>query len=117
MKSRIRLLALIFAIVVSFDISAQTNSGPVVSADNMNIFYIGVDNPVSVAVPGVLSDKLKVTISEGSISGSNGKYTVNVSKPGDTEISVYVETKPGVYEKEGTKKFRIRRIPYPHSEM
>jgi HSP20 family molecular chaperone IbpA len=85
MKSRIRLLALIFAIVVSFDISAQTNSGPVVSADNMNIFYIGVDNPVSVAVPGVLSDKLKVTISEGSISGSNGKYTVNVSKPQGTQ--------------------------------
>ena len=85
MKSTIRLLALIFAIVVSFDISAQTNSGPVVSADNMNIFYIGVDNPVSVAVPGVLSDKLKVTISEGSISGSNGKYTVNVSKPQGTQ--------------------------------
>ncbi|MBK7093913.1 MAG: hypothetical protein IPH57_02145 [Saprospiraceae bacterium] len=48
MKSRIRLLALIFAIVVSFDISAQTNTEPVVSADDMNIFYIGIDNPVSV---------------------------------------------------------------------
>ena len=117
MKSQMKLLALIFAIVISFDLFAQTNTEPVVSADNMNIFYIGVDNPVSVAVPGVLSEKLKVTISEGSITGSNGKYTVNVSKPGDTEIAIYVETKPGVYEKEGTKKFRIKRIPSPQSEM
>jgi HSP20 family molecular chaperone IbpA len=108
-----KLLTLIFAIVISFDLFAQTNTEPVVSADKMNIFYIGIDNPVSVAVPGVLSEKLKVTISEGTIIGSNGKYIVTVSKPGETEIAIYVETKPGVYEKEGIKKFRVQRIPNP----
>ena len=31
----------------------------IVSADKMNVFYIGVDNPVSISVPGVTPDQVK----------------------------------------------------------
>ena len=37
----------------------------VVSADKMNVLYIGVDNPMSISVPGVSNDKVKVVIEGG----------------------------------------------------
>ena len=41
----------------------------VVSPDKMNVFYIGVDNPVSVSVPGIPSRDIRVNISGGSMNG------------------------------------------------
>ena len=80
-----------------------------VSADKMNVFYIGVDNPVSVAVAGASSNQVKVRASGGgsSINGRNGKYTVRVTTPGDVKITV---SAPGINK---TFPFRSKRIPDP----
>lgn len=85
----------------------------VVSPDKMNVFYIGVPNPVSISAPGIPTEKLRLTMSGGSISGSNGKYTVNVSSPGEATVSVAAELAPGKVETIGATKFRIKRIPDP----
>ena len=56
-----------------------------VSADKMNVFYIGVENPVSVVAAGVSSNDLRVSGSGGGLnlkSAGNGKYTATVSQPG-----------------------------------
>ena len=47
----------------------------VVSATKMNVFYKGVDNPVSVSVPGFTADKVKATISTGSMTKAKGAVT------------------------------------------
>lgn len=86
----------------------------VVSADKMNVFYIGVPNPVSVSAPGISKDKMKVSLSGGgSISGSTGQYTVNVSSPGTTNVVVSAEVAPGKTQVLGSTQFRIKRIPDP----
>jgi gliding motility-associated protein GldM len=85
----------------------------VVSADKMNVFYIGVPNPVSISAPGVAEDKIRVSLSSGSISGAKGKYTVNVSKPGNTRVNVSTEVSPGKTETLSSTEFRIKRIPDP----
>lgn len=89
----------------------------VVSPDKMNVFYIGVPNPVSVSAPGIAKDKIKVSISGGSISGSNGKYTVNVSSPGNATVTVSGEVAPGKTAVLGSTSFRVKRIPPPKAQF
>ncbi len=86
-----------------------------VSADKMNVFYIGVENPVSVSAAGVSSNKLNVSISGGGgtirrVSGS--QYIVEVKKPtNDCRINV---TGEGL---QYSKVFRVKRIPDPVARL
>jgi len=84
----------------------------VVSPDKMNVFYIGVPNPVSVSAPGIPKEDLVVSISGGSISGSNGKYTVKVSSAGDVKVNVSAKV-AGKVQSIGSMPFRVKRIPDP----
>lgn len=106
-------IVILFAILLSLQLYSQTEKLLVVSADKMNVLYIGIDNPVSIAVQGITGDKLKVSISNGTITGSNGKYIV---KPGQDPISIIEvaeEIKSGEIKKIGCDTFRVKRIPSP----
>jgi gliding motility-associated protein GldM len=82
----------------------------VVSPDKMNVFYIGVPNPVTVSAPGVANSDIKVSMSGGSISGgADGKYTVKVTTMGAAKITVMGPK--GVVL--GSSDFRVKRIPDP----
>jgi gliding motility-associated protein GldM len=81
----------------------------VVSPDKMNVLYIGVPNPVSVSAPGVPRESIKVTMSGGSLSGSNGHYTASVSNLGTAKITVSGDKGMVL----GTSEFRVKRIPDP----
>lgn len=85
----------------------------VVSPDKMNVFYIGLDNPVSVSAPGMAKDKLRVSIAGGEISGSAGKYVVRVKQPGKAMVTVSGDAGNGKTSVLGTTEFRIKRIPPP----
>ncbi|KKX47150.1 gliding motility protein GldM [Sphingobacterium sp. IITKGP-BTPF85] len=67
----------------------------VVSPDKMNVLYIGVNNPLSVSAAGTPTDKVKVSMTGGSLSGSGGKYNARVSSPGTARISISAEVAPG----------------------
>ncbi|QNL52068.1 gliding motility protein GldM [Olivibacter sp. SDN3] len=85
----------------------------VVSPDKMNVLYIGVDNPLSVSAPGTAADKIKVSMSSGSLSGSGGKYVARVSSPGTAKITVAAEVAPGKVQTLSNTDFRVKRIPDP----
>jgi gliding motility-associated protein GldM len=85
----------------------------VVSPDKMNVLYIGVPNPVSISAPGIAKEKLRVSISNGSISGSAGKYTATVNSIGDATVTVSGEIAAGNTQKLGSTLFRVKRIPDP----
>lgn len=89
----------------------------VVSPDKMNVFYIGVPNPVSVSAPGIAKDKLRLSITSGSIKGANGQYTVMVSNPGTATVSVSGELAPGKTSVLGSTLFRVKRIPPPKAQF
>jgi hypothetical protein len=108
-----KMIVILFAILSNFQLYSQTEKLVVISADRLKILYVGIDNPVSIAVQGITSDKLKVSISNGTIIGSNGKYIV---KPGQDSISIIevtAEIKPGEIKKVGCDTFIIKRIPDP----
>jgi gliding motility-associated protein GldM len=86
----------------------------VISPDKMNVFYIGVDNPVSISAPGVTPANLLPSMTAGSITGSNGSYVVKVSQPGEVTVNVNGKGPDGKTTGVlGSSKFRVKYVPDP----
>jgi gliding motility-associated protein GldM len=92
-------------------------AGVVVSPDKMNVFYIGVDNPVSVSVPGFAAEKVQASISNGTITGSNGKFVVKVTQPGKANVTVTAKQPDGNSKAMGAVEFRVKRVPDPIAKI
>ena len=90
-------------------------SSVAVSADKMNVFYIGVDNPISVSAAGVNSNSLRVSISGGGgkiKKVNNNNYVVNVTAPtNECKINVSADNL------RKSKTFRVKRIPNPEARL
>lgn len=88
-----------------------------VSPTKMNVFYIGVENPVDITVSGVSASAVRPSVAGagGSIGGSNGHYMVKVSGPPGSEATVNVSaTLPdGTNKAMGSMKFRVKKVPDP----
>ena len=80
--------------------------GAAVMLDKMNVFYIGVDNPVTIS-SGSGWDKTNVSMTGGTISGGTSNRTVKVSTVGAANISVTADGKTSNFP------FRVKRIPDP----
>lgn len=60
-----------------------------VSADKMNVLYIGVDNPISISTAGIAASDLRVSGSDILFRRvGNSRYIANVSQPGEGRIRV-----------------------------
>ena len=85
-----------------------------VAPAKMNVFYTGVDNPVSVAASGSSDNNVTVTISgvEGTVTKTAaGLYNVRVNTLTDNcLINVYANGKLA-----GTSVFRVRNLPPPNA--
>lgn len=84
----------------------------VVSPSKMNVFYVGVDNPVEISVPGVPSSQLKASMSNGTLTQSKDGYIAKLKVPGKVTINVTANNKPM-----GSKEFRVKTVPSPVAEV
>ncbi len=80
--------------------------GAAVMLDKMNVFYIGVDNPITIS-SGSGWDKTTVTPSGCTMTGSGSNRIVRVSAVGAASITVSADGKQSKFD------FRIKRIPDP----
>ncbi len=90
-----------------------------VAATKMNVFYIGVDNPVSISAPGIAEANLSPSISVGSMSrDASGKDWIVRVPQGQPKTVISVNA---MYQGEsrpmGSAEFRIRRVPSPVAEI
>ncbi len=105
--------------VNSYPFSAQymvAQPTTTISASKMNVFYAGVDNPISVSSPGVPLENLEVTISVGQIRKDNqpGNYIVSGIPADRKEAIVTVSARiDGQLKEQGKKPYRIKRVPDP----
>ncbi|MEN9963515.1 MAG: gliding motility protein GldM [Bacteroidota bacterium] len=92
----------------TFDVkyTVGTPGGAAVMADKMNVFYIGVDNPVTIGSPTGW-DKTTVSMANGTITGNGSVRTVRVTAVGKSSITVNADKKATTFE------FRVKRIPDP----
>lgn len=85
-----------------------------VSADKMNVMYAGLENPITVSVPGFAAENTHVHVNNGSMrAGGNGKYYISNLKAGVCEVSVTVTTAKGEERSMGTMNFRVKNLPTP----
>jgi gliding motility-associated protein GldM len=84
-----------------------------VSSDKLNVIYAGIPNPFTISAPGF--PDVNASISGGSLSGSGGKYMINV--PGSLigkEVTINVTGKNGTTTLPlGASRFRVKGIPDP----
>ena len=86
-----------------------------VAAKKMNVFYIGVDNPVSVTAAGIPSAQMQVSAAGSGIKMTKTggpDYNVVVSTPGESTITV-----SGGGLAPTPFKFRVKRIPDPVARL
>jgi gliding motility-associated protein GldM len=85
-----------------------TPGGSAVMLDKMNVFYIGVDNPVTIN-SGTGWDKTNVSMEGGTINKTSvpGKFIVKVEKPGKAVIHITADKAASNFE------FRVKMIPDP----
>jgi gliding motility-associated protein GldM len=76
----------------------------------MNVVYRGLDNPISVSLPGVGANNINVSASGGVLSGSNGKFSLKPGGGNEAVVTVSAKLSSG---KTVTSRatFRIKDIP------
>ena len=90
----------------------------VISPTKMNVFYVGIPNPVSISVPSVPPNKIRASIQNGSIYKVRpGEYEVKPNDP-DRECLVNVSAQmDGKRRSYGTKRFRVKELPTPTAQV
>ncbi len=83
-----------------------------VANDKMNIFYNGVDNPISFAAAGVSQSSLIVKSTNGIISKEYGYYTFRSDSVGRADI-ILLKKINGKFKEIGRKSFQVKKIGSP----
>ncbi len=94
----------------SFAVISKPNSA-VISADKMNVVYRGVDNPMTISIPGIPNDKVRAT-APGLKKSRGSKFIMNPGKGSQITITATGKLPDG--QSISTKtKFRIKDLPRP----
>lgn len=144
---KIGLVLILICFVLSLKAQINNELKTVVSAKNMNIVYLGVDNPISIAVSGIDNKLITVEIKKGNATIKNielGEYIVNVKRIETPTVHINIKDHyDDIYGKDktisissdeiieisvfayldnkkiecGTQKFRVIPLSYPKVEV
>jgi gliding motility-associated protein GldM len=104
----------------SFDYMVGT-TGASLQLDKMNVFYIGVDNPVTVSAAGYAVEDVFLNLPPGATqSGSNGHFVIKCTTPSTSfpvDIMAKSKVKGGADIKVSTSIIRVKQIPNPIAKL
>ena len=83
-----------------------------IAADKENVLYIGVDNPISIAVENVPARLVIAKINNGKITGKMGNYSVYLTKMTPTAIILYRKIN-GKLKEIGRSTFSVKKNSGP----
>ncbi len=82
-----------------------------IEATRMNVLYAGIDNPMNFAVPGIATQNITPTMTNGSLTLKNGQWVAVPSKVGtDAVFNLSVRMNDGRTQ-DIKKAFRVRALP------
>ena len=96
----------------SFAVISKPNSA-VISADKMNVVYRGVDNPMTISIPGIPDDKINAS-APGLKRQKGSKFIMNPGKGREITITANGKLPDGNLVSTKTK-FRIKDLPRPNA--
>ncbi len=98
-------------IVGTYAVIPRPNSA-VISADKMNVVYRGVDNPMTISIPGLPQNKVVASAPGLKRVGSGSSYIMNPGAGKEVKISV-TGTLDNGEKVSSSQTFRIKGIPSP----
>jgi hypothetical protein len=115
----VKILLLTLLSFVSFWIPGFSQNAPLegcafINAENMNILYIGIDNPISASAPGISPDS--TIVSAGTLRNVGiTQFVIKpyVDGPRVITITVSIKTYDGKIMKIRDQIYRVRKIPNP----
>ena len=91
-----------------------------VAAKKMNVFYRMVDNPVSISVPGIAKNRIRPSISIGTITpdpDAPSDWIVKMPKGATKAIVSATAEYEGQMMDMGAFEFRVKRVPDPVAQV
>ncbi len=84
-----------------------------VSATMMNVLYAGINNPISISVPGVVQNAVSATMTNGSLTRSGDHWNAHPTRVGAECVITVTATLEGRSQTVSTSAFRVRKLPDP----
>lgn len=84
-----------------------------VSATMMNVLYAGINNPISISVPGVAQNAVSATMTNGSLTRSGDHWNAHPTRVGAECVITVTATLEGCSQTVSTSTFRVRKLPDP----
>jgi len=90
------------------------STGASMQLDKMNVFYIGVPNPITVSAAGYSLEDVSVSIPGATVTPGTekGKFSVMVTTQGEVNAAIMAKTATGP-KQVGVQKVRVKMIPDP----
>jgi len=88
----------------------------IISADKMNVVYRGVDNPISVSIPGISSDKVTASAPGMRSAGKQGAYILTPTTGNTVKITATGKLPDGKTVSSSID-FRIKGLPSPTGKI
>jgi len=84
-----------------------------ISPTMMNVLYAGINNPISISVPGVPMTAVQATMTNGTLTRNGDQWIAHPGKVG-TEAVISVSAQlDGRTQQVGSMTFRVRKLPDP----
>ncbi len=84
-----------------------------VSATMMNVLYAGIDNPMSISVPGVAPAAISASMTNGTLTRQGDKWLARPAKIGTPAVITVTANIDGRPQTVATTEFRVRKLPDP----
>ncbi len=84
-----------------------------ISATMMNVLYAGIDNPISISVPGVSNAGVSASMTNGTLTRSGDRWVARPAKIGENAKITVTASIDGQSLTVGTTEFRVRKLPDP----
>ncbi|MDE6685011.1 MAG: gliding motility protein GldM, partial [Duncaniella sp.] len=84
-----------------------------VSATMMNVLYAGINNPMSISVPGVPMSGVSATMTNGTLTRQGDTWIARPAKVGENATITVTANIDGRPQTVATSTFRVRKLPDP----
>lgn len=84
-----------------------------ISPTMMNVLYAGIDNPISISVPGVPMTAVQATMTNGSLSRNGDLWVARPGQVGSEAVISVTAQLEGRSMNVGSMTFRVRKLPDP----
>lgn len=84
-----------------------------ISATMMNVLYAGIDNPISISVPGVANNAVNASMTNGTLSRQGDGWVARPNKVGEDAVITVSAVMDGSTLSVGATTFRVRKLPDP----